>query len=173
MHRTGRLQTALIASVAIPGLFPPVRLDGRLLIDGGVLDNLPVSSALRTPAQGPIIAIDTGEQPEQVRSRKRPRLNSVARLTRLAVVGVDYEIPHIGETLVRTVGLASSGVVARARQKADLVIAPELTGVGTLEWGRIAEVYDIGRRAAVATIESNADLIASWASPPCRHGIPK
>ena len=45
------------ASLAIPGVFPPVAVDGRLLVDGGVLDNLPVATMART-GEGPVIAVD-------------------------------------------------------------------------------------------------------------------
>jgi NTE family protein len=45
----GPLKPALLASCALPGLYPPVEHDGRLLIDGGVLNNVPVSHALAGP----------------------------------------------------------------------------------------------------------------------------
>ena len=46
---SGPLKPALLASCALPGLYPPVEHDGRLLIDGGVLNNVPVSHALAGP----------------------------------------------------------------------------------------------------------------------------
>jgi NTE family protein len=45
----GPLKPALLASCALPGLYPPVTHDGRLLIDGGVLNNVPVAHALAGP----------------------------------------------------------------------------------------------------------------------------
>jgi NTE family protein len=45
----GPLKPALLASCALPGLYPPVQHDGRLLIDGGVLNNVPVAHALAGP----------------------------------------------------------------------------------------------------------------------------
>jgi NTE family protein len=45
----GRLEPALLASCALPGLFPPIRHDGRLLIDGAVVDTVPISHALAGP----------------------------------------------------------------------------------------------------------------------------
>jgi NTE family protein len=44
--RDGPLTPALLASAAIPGLFPPVRIDGRDYLDGGIVDNVPISVAL-------------------------------------------------------------------------------------------------------------------------------
>jgi NTE family protein len=54
VHRL--LRDAIFASLAIPGIFPPVAdASGRLLVDGGVLDNLPVEPMVRRGA-GPVIA---------------------------------------------------------------------------------------------------------------------
>lgn len=58
IHRAGPLHEAIFASLALPGVFPPVRTpDGRLLVDGGVLDNLPVGT-MAADAEGPVIAVD-------------------------------------------------------------------------------------------------------------------
>ena len=45
----GPLEPALLASTALPGLFPPIRHDGRVLVDGAVVDTVPLSHALAGP----------------------------------------------------------------------------------------------------------------------------
>ncbi len=55
----GSVIDAVMASAAIPGVFPPVRIDGRELIDGGVANNTPVSSALALGATR-IVVLPTG-----------------------------------------------------------------------------------------------------------------
>ncbi|HUB84718.1 MAG TPA: patatin-like phospholipase family protein, partial [Rhizomicrobium sp.] len=61
VHRAGPLWRALRASVALPGILPPVTHHGHLLVDGGVMNNLPVD-VMAQRASGPIIASDvTGE----------------------------------------------------------------------------------------------------------------
>ena len=68
-HRDGQLWRALRASVALPGILPPVTHHGHLLVDGGVMNNLPVD-VMREHAigAGPIIACDiTGEIDLQAR----------------------------------------------------------------------------------------------------------
>ncbi len=57
-HDRGRLVDAVRASVAIPGVLPPVPLDGQLLVDGGILDNVPVDEMRRRNPTGRVIAID-------------------------------------------------------------------------------------------------------------------
>lgn len=56
---TGPLVPALLASAAIPGVFPPVRLGGRTLVDGGVANNTPVSTAVALGATR-IVVLPTG-----------------------------------------------------------------------------------------------------------------
>jgi NTE family protein len=53
--RDGPLVPALLASAAIPGLFPPVRIDGRQLYDGGVVANVPVTQALAMGARSLVV----------------------------------------------------------------------------------------------------------------------
>ena len=56
---SGPLRPAVLASAAIPGFYPPVRIDGRELVDGGVVSNVPVDHALRMGARS-IVVLDCG-----------------------------------------------------------------------------------------------------------------
>ena len=86
IHRTGLLREAIYASLAIPGVFPPVAPgDGRLLVDGGVLDNLPVETMSRA-REGPVIASDvTMHDGRWAQSRR----SGPAKLSGLLRPGVD------------------------------------------------------------------------------------
>jgi len=57
-HDRGRLVDAIRASIAIPGVLPPVPLDGELFVDGGILDNVPVDEMRRRNPTGQVVAID-------------------------------------------------------------------------------------------------------------------
>ena len=57
MLREGDVARSVRASSAIPGVFEPVRLDGKLLVDGGVAQNLPVKVA-RAMGADVVIAVD-------------------------------------------------------------------------------------------------------------------
>ena len=57
-HDRGRLADAVRASVAIPGLLPPVPFDGELFVDGGILDNVPVDEMRRRNPFGRVLAVD-------------------------------------------------------------------------------------------------------------------
>lgn len=56
---SGSAVDAVLASTAIPGVFPPVRVSGRLLVDGGVANNTPISSAIRLGATR-VVVLPTG-----------------------------------------------------------------------------------------------------------------
>jgi NTE family protein len=56
---SGPVVDAVMASAAIPGVFPPVRIDGRELVDGGVANNTPISSAIALGATR-IVVLPTG-----------------------------------------------------------------------------------------------------------------
>jgi len=58
LFRTGSVESALLASAAIPGLFPPVPRDGRLFYDGGLGNNVPMRDAIRMGAQS-LVVLDT------------------------------------------------------------------------------------------------------------------
>lgn len=75
---TGDLESALVASTAVPGLLPPIERDGHLLVDGGVVAYVPVLAALRAGAAS-MLVVSTG--PETWTPPPRPprvRATSVA-----------------------------------------------------------------------------------------------
>lgn len=60
----GDLRAAVRASIALPGVFPPARVDGRILLDGGLVNNLPVD-IIRAMTQRPVIAVDVASPPNR------------------------------------------------------------------------------------------------------------
>ncbi|MCW3025057.1 MAG: conserved transrane transport protein [Solirubrobacterales bacterium] len=158
LHRAGPIVDAVYPSLAIPGVFPPVATaDGQLLVDGGVLDNLPVATMARK-GEGPVIAVDVTGRIGQFRRAERPGLARLSRPIRRALTGHDAEIPHLGETIVRSVTVGSSDTVAAARLHADLVITPQVEGIGLMDWKALPRVAELGRRAAREALAAHPDL---------------
>ena len=166
VHQTGRLIDAVYPSLAIPGVFPPVSDgNGRLLVDGGVLDNLPVSTMARR-GEGPVVAVDVTGPGGRFRTARRPRLSELTRPLRRALTGSDIAIPRLGETIVRTVTVGSIDTVTTARTHADLVITPAVADIGLLDWKALRHVREIGRAAARRALEDEPDLLARLGSSP-------
>jgi NTE family protein len=153
VHRTGPLHDAVLASLSIPGVFPPVSTpDGRLLVDGGVLDNLPVD-VMAEPGEGPVIAADVTSRMGDFRKPVRRGVARLGKPIRRYLTGSEAELPRFGETVVRTVTVGSTDTVEAARRHADLVIQPSLQGVGLLDWRQLDRVTEAGRAAARQLLE--------------------
>jgi NTE family protein len=132
VHRSGPIWRAVAASICIPGYAPPQRTPEGLLVDGGVLNNLPVD-VMAAEAEGPVIAVDVMRQPSMSRDDR-------ARL------------PNIMETLTRSSVLGSWARSKANLEHADLVVAPAVEGIGLLEWRAIDTAVEAGRAAADAAL---------------------
>lgn len=152
VHRRGSVVDAVNASAHLPVLLPPIPDDsGRLLIDGGVLDNLPVD-LLTERDEGPVVAVNIsmgGSGGGGGRSRTgRPR------------------VPALGETLLRTMMIGSGGAVAAARARGAWVVTPPTMGVGLLEFHQLDRMVQAGRVAAHALLDqTGGDLAGHLVEP--------
>jgi NTE family protein len=149
------------ASMCLPGVFRPrVRHEG-LLVDGGVLNNLPVQQ-MAARAEGPVIAVDvtaTFSRPERGPGRfRRARTRAWATRARRFVVGGDEALPNFIETVTRSVGVGSAAAVEAARKRADALICPDTGAVPMLDFGRLDEMIAIGRRAALDALAAEKVL---------------
>jgi len=153
VHRTGLMVDAVYPSMAIPGIYPPQPTHGeRLLVDGGVIDNLPVEPMARR-AEGPVIAVDVSLRDGKVTSTGRPRLEPFKRHMRRMMTGSERPVPRLSETILRTIALGSADTVSAAMQHADIVISPRVDGVGLLDWKQLPRAREIGRQAAREALE--------------------
>jgi NTE family protein len=164
VHRTGPIVDAVYSSMAIPGVYPPMPLaDGRLLVDGGVIDNLPVGP-MAERREGPIIAVDVSLRDGNIPQARRPRMQPLARLVRRAVTGSAEQLPRLPETILRTIALGGADTVAAAMQHADIVISPKVEGIGLLDWQQLPHAREVGREAARAALEHSIAKLESWKS---------
>lgn len=139
---SGPLWQAGRISTSVPGLLPPVSRDGRLLVDGGLLDNLPVE-ALAQRCGGRVIASDVSVavefgDPEDDELCRRPQKRST--------------MPGIGQIMMRTAQLASVRDSRKAGTPADLYLNPQLNDVGMSDFGRLAEIVERGAAHARAKL---------------------
>ncbi|HEX9443895.1 MAG TPA: patatin-like phospholipase family protein [Candidatus Binatia bacterium] len=120
---TGSIARALRASNAIPGIFGPVSHQGRLLVDGGVLDSVPVDVARRLGADI-VIAVDLSDGTPAGQAN------------------------NIFDTIAQSLFLAArQGAEARLKQ-ADVVIRPKLGSAGLIDFTRKKELLARGMEAA-------------------------
>jgi predicted acylesterase/phospholipase RssA/CRP-like cAMP-binding protein len=128
VHRRGPVWEAVGASMSIPGLVPPLSRPGHLLVDGGVLNNLPVD-VMSGDDEGPIVAVDVIRRIDDVDESVSPPL------------------PSIMETLSRATVLGSVERAERNRRLADLVVTPDVQDVALREFSALERAADAGRAA--------------------------
>jgi NTE family protein len=132
---------------------PPVALGERLLVDGGVLNNLPVDRMPRD--EGPVIAVNVGARaapPPRPTRLRRPRAKKLAATVRRAVTGVEEKRLGFGQALMRSVVLDGADADAVTARHADLTIAPDVAGVDLLDWAAMPSMREAGRSAARAAL---------------------
>ena len=105
-----------------------------------------------------MIAVDVTGGIGRFQRARRPGIARIAGPVRRALTGTEAEIPGLAETLVRTLTVGSVDTVAAARLHAELVITPQVDGVGLLEWGAIKRVRELGREAARQALAADPEL---------------
>ncbi len=155
VHRTGPLAAAVRASVALPGVIPPVPKGGDLLVDGGVLDNLPIGPMRATLPFGTIIAVDVA--PAVGPRAKADYGMSVSGWKALMAKwhlqkGMAY--PGIVAILLRSTIAGSSAQLESKIQKADLYLDLDLRGTAMLDFDKVRPLVRTGYEAALPRINS-------------------
>jgi NTE family protein len=113
----GSVAKALFASIAVPGIFPPVCLGERVLVDGGLLDPLPVDVAAEMGA-GVVVGVKLSGGPGTV------------RLDEISEEG-NARPPSVVGTIMRAIELVQTHVSRELERTATVVVTPEIGG-GTL-----------------------------------------
>lgn len=133
--RKGSLSEAMRASMAIPSIFTPIEIDGHLLVDGGVIRNLPVSDA-RAMGADIVIAVDVGAP-----LYKKQELTSVIQIMDQSVSFLGYQ-----STL-------------KERNLSDVLIMPDITGFSSNDFTKGKELIATGESAARLMIPELESLV--------------
>jgi predicted acylesterase/phospholipase RssA len=160
IHRDGELVTALRASIAIPGVLPPVPFGDELLVDGGVLDNVPADVMRADRSIGTVIASDVAPPTgPAVGQNYGMFLSGWQALRHPRRRRRDPMYPGVGSVLIRTMITGSEG--RRAQMKADgtvdLYLDAEMHGVGLLEFDRMSSITERG-------YAGSREQVAAWAA---------
>ena len=157
VHTVGPVWQAVRASISIPGLFPPVNAgDGDVLVDGAVMNNLPVDVMRSLNEGGPVLAVSLrGEF--SLRSEDLPHHGVLSGWRvfgrRLNPFASTMELPGLVDILLRTTEVGSVLSSKAMEQQADLVFHPPVNDVGLLDFSAIDRLIDAGYRHAVQVLE--------------------
>ena len=181
----GRLVDAMRASYALPGIFPPVLLDGRWLVDGALVNPVPVSATrvfgarlviavnLSTDILGrSMIMAGEGAEPEQPpdpvpeRGGFRSIFGSERALKRQFAGGPRR--PGIPSVMIDAFNIMQDRI-ARARlagDPPDVMINPRLGHVGWFDFHRAQEAIEVGARVTERALEEISEAVAALAPRP-------
>jgi NTE family protein len=145
---SGVLLDAVLATTALPGIFPPALSGGTRLVDGGVVDPVPVRP-LRSIFRGPIVAVSLSARPGAPTSPG-------AQLTNLPGVGLLTHL-RVGEALQifsRSLEI-SSRLFSDLRLQLDrpeVIVRPDVSAIGILDSPEAGPVIEAGRVAMMAAL---------------------
>jgi NTE family protein len=153
----GKVLDAVLATIAIPGVFPSQDIGGRVLVDGGVLDPVPVRLARWMRPDLPVVAVVLHEVPDGYQEQDDfvsfpipiPGPSSIVeRLNKLRPV-------QVLKIFTRSIEVSSKHLteMSMALYKPEVIISPPVGHIGVLQKMDINELIDIGMDAANKTIE--------------------
>jgi NTE family protein len=131
----GGLEDAVLASSAIPGVFSPVEIEGKMLVDGGLMENLPIL-ALKNFGANIIIGVDLSFH----RKIKEPK--------------------HLADVMLNSYDILVSQQINYFQNKADILIRPHLESFSITDFDKASEFIEAGRQAVLEKI-NELDVIKS------------
>ncbi|MCD6091326.1 MAG: patatin-like phospholipase family protein [Bacteroidales bacterium] len=162
----GSVYNAVRASVAIPTVFTPVKTDEGLLVDGGVVNNIPVNRVKRTPddilvvvnvsahipVYKPIISEKERDRKESVYQKKVSEFKN--HLQKINPLNNDKKIGYF-DLINKTINLMiyHNAYVSFEQQPPDIMIEVSHNSCGTMDFYKAEEMVEIGRYAAIRSLD--------------------
>src|SRR6516165_9315386 len=160
VHTHGSIKPALLASMAIPGVFPPIVSGNDLLVDGGVLNNMPVDVMARTGVSK-ILAVDlrpTISSRELGFDRVPSNWNLlIDRL--LPKPRRHYHVPSIMTALVAANTLNRNQKMAEVIADVDVLFKPDVGRFGLLDWKSYDLIVEQGYRHAQEVLAKPVPIV--------------
>jgi NTE family protein len=146
---SGPLATAMQATIAVPGILCPLEREGCLLVDGGLLNNVPVDACRKLGAER-VLAVDVGVPPDlplEVSSFSMPP-GPMPRLLQRVIVLTGRKRAALA--ISKSIALLTAQLTAyRLKENPpDLLLRPDLEGIPVMEIERLAEAIAAGERMA-------------------------
>lgn len=142
LHKRGLLRQALRASIALPGILPPVVMEGGVLVDGAVMRSFP-ADIMRAWHNGTVVGIDV----TRARGIDPKILDNVPSIWRMILTGAWHRGPPIVSIMMRSATITHAGELAQGRAATDLLVIPKPDGVEIRDWKAYDLAVDAGYQA--------------------------
>ena len=147
VHRLGLLRQALRASISLPGVMPPVLMDGAVLVDGAVMKSFP-ADVMRAQHLGPVVGVDVS----RARGVDPSTLENPKSWWRWILSGDWRQGPPIVSILMRSATISTAAELAATRAATDVLILPKLDGVEIRNWKAFDPAVAAGYVAATEVL---------------------
>ncbi|MFD2371238.1 patatin-like phospholipase family protein [Brevibacillus sp. GCM10020057] len=137
VFRDGPIDQAVRASISIPGIFVPEKVDGRLLVDGGVIDRVPVT-VVREMGADIVIAVD------------------------VAQVDTPMKVATIFDVIAQTIDVMEREILRHRMLAADHVIRPDVGHYSSIAYTGVEEIIELGEKAGREHAQRIQELIENW-----------
>lgn len=157
ISRSGSLWKLIRTTTAVPSVFPPVVIKGKLHLDGGLLNNLPVDLMKKMISnQGKVIAVELTHRNEDINEYHFPPILTFwsSFLTRLKIIHREYKFPAFVDTFLKSLLAGSAAKQEENSLLADVLITPDLSKFSLLNISRADEnrLIKIGYKATMEKI---------------------
>lgn len=157
VHRAGALRWATMASASLPVFSPPIA-DGRhLLVDGALVNNLPVDVMREEMGAARVVAVEVSVEDDATFAVERVPTPWEMLKSRVPPRRAPLRFPGIMETLVRSTLLGSIRREAEMVERADLVLRPPIERFGLLEFTAMREIARSGYEYATRFLDEGRD----------------
>jgi NTE family protein len=158
VHRRGNVWFWLRASIAIPGVLPPVFTNHQVHVDGATINNLPVD-VMHEQMRGFVIAVDVGADRSFETDLEITEVPALWKIPKW-LLGQRSKI-NIMQILWRAGMINSTATTVGQRELTDLLLKPPLERVDMLDWQAFDRAVDIGYRYTVRALEQHQERLAA------------
>jgi NTE family protein len=155
VHARGNLAQALRATIALPGILPPIVGKSSVLVDGAVINNLPVD-VMRSIHQGPIMAVDV--------ARDRSMTPDMLSVEPQNAFFEQLRRPPIVSILMRSGTLTGQLQNSEQARAANLLLEPPLGEIDIRDWQAFDQAVEIGYRHASDVLAHSGHLLNPMSS---------
>jgi NTE family protein len=138
VFQQGPIDQAVRASISIPGIFVPERIDGRIYVDGGVIDRVPIT-VVKTMGADFIIAVDVATPSQK-----------------------EMDIHNIFDVIARSIDIMEEEILRYRLPEADIVIRPSVGHIHTIAFDEAIKCIEEGERSAEMVIAEIKQKIGNW-----------
>lgn len=163
VHTRGLLWESIRSSISLPFIYPPVSFNDKLLIDGGVLNNIPIDVMRQLSHSSKIIASNISSN-HSFKSSPLPYSLSGWKLLYNKFMGKKALLPiSLGELVLQLLTISSQQNTSRVMSMADFGISIEVEQFGILDFKKYKEITEAGYQQAKTqlTVQNITELLKS------------